>query len=126
MTQQEIASILKVLKANYPNTKIQDPGTMIASWMLVLGEFEYEAVARAVRLYMTEQTSFFPTAGEIRKRIFKADIIYGSESVKAIEPPKADKAREDYYLEELCKFVGLGYEPQDDADLLCNFLDFEK
>ena len=126
MTRKEIAALLKVLKANYPNTKITDPETMIASWMLVLGEFEQDAVARAVRLYMTEQTSFFPTAGEIRKRIFKADIIYGTDSVKAIEPPKTDKAREDYYLEELCKLVGLGYEPKDDADLTCDFLDFEK
>lgn len=126
MNKSETAAILKYLKANYPNTKIVDPEAMIASWMLVLGEFEKESVGRAVRLYMTEGTKFFPTAGEIRKRILKADIIYGSEATNSIEAPITDPKRENYYLEELCKFVGLGYEEQDDADLTCDFLDFEK
>lgn len=126
MTQKETAALLKYLRANYPNTKISDPEAMIASWMLVLGEFDKEQVGRAVRLYMSEGTKFFPTAGEIRKRIFKADLIYGPGPLNAIEAPKTDKRKEDYYLEELCKFVGLGYEPQDDADLLCDFLDYEK
>ncbi len=126
MTQKETATILKYLKANYPNTKITDPEAMIASWMMVLGEFDKEKVGKAVRLYMTEGTRFFPTAGEIRKRILKAEIIYGSNPVPAIEEPKVDPRRESYYLEELCKFVGLGYDQNDDADLLCDFLDFEK
>lgn len=126
MTQKEMAAVLKYLMANYPNTKIKDPDAMMASWMLVLGEFDKETVGRAVRLYMTGKTSFFPTAGEIRERITRADILYGSDNVRAIEAPKADKKREDYYLEELCKFVGLGCEPQDNADLTCEFLDYEK
>ena len=126
MNQKETAAVLKFLKANYPNTKIADPEAMIASWMLVLGEFDKEAVGRAVRLYMTEGTKFFPTAGEIRKRLLKAEIIYGSEKTAAIEAPKADKDREDYYLEELCKFIGLGYEEDDNADLKRDFLDYEK
>lgn len=126
MTQKETAAVLKYLKANYPNTKITDPEAMIASWMLVLGEFDKDSVGKAVRLYMTEGTKFFPTAGEIRKRILKAEIIYGSETVKSIEAPRPDSRRDDYYLEELCKFVGLGYDEQDDADLTCDFLDFEK
>ena len=126
MTQKEMAAVLKILMANYPNAKIKDPDSTMASWMMVLGEFDKEEVGRAVRLYMTENTSFFPSAGEIRKRITKAGIIYGSEEVKAIEPPKTDKAKEDYYLEELCKFVGLGYEEDDNADLDCFFLGYEK
>lgn len=126
MTQKETATVLKYLKANYPNTKITDPEAMITSWMMVLGEFEKEQVGKAVRLYMSEGTSFFPTAGEIRARIPKAEIIYGTLPVPTIEEPKVDKRREAYYLEELCKFVGLGYDQNDDADLLYEFLDFEK
>ena len=53
----------------------------------------------------------------------------------ALEPPKAlalpvsdlEKQKEAYYLEELCKFVGLGCDPDDEADLtLENFLPYEK
>ena len=127
MTKTEMLKILETVSLAYPNTKIKDASKMADSYLLVLGDFNAEAVGKAARLYMSENTAFFPSAGELKERIVRASLVYGQATVTAIEPPKAEKRREDYYLEELCKFVGLGYEePDDNADLLCDWLDFEK
>jgi len=73
-------------------------------------------------------SKFFPTPAELRQNITRSKIEIETPPPKAIEAPKTDKAREYYYLGELCKFVGLGYEePDNNADLnLYNFLPYEQ
>ena len=127
MTQKEIAELLKVLSANYgKRLEPKKAKETIDAWTLNLGELDTEDVYKAARLHMNE-SKFFPNPAELREKILKARLVYQNEPVKAIERPKTDKAREDYYLDELCKFVGLGCDPQDDADLIFkNFLPYEK
>lgn len=125
MTREEIIKLLETLTANY-GKKIDNPVATVEAWTLNLGELDAGDVYKAARLHMNE-SKYFPNPAEIREKILKAKLIYQTDNVKEIQAPKTDKAREDYYLDELCKFVGLGCEPQDDADLTCeNFLPYEK
>jgi hypothetical protein len=125
MNRDEVTRILEMVSANYPKTPIKDPSRTAEAWEMALGEFSAEAVGKAVRLHMNE-SPFFPTPADIRKQIIRASLLFTENPSNRIEASKTDKRREDYYLEELCKFVGLGHEPQDDADLLCEFLNYEK
>ena len=126
MERSEIVELLKVVSAVYPHAKINDPKAMVTAWEMLLGEFSAESVYKAARLHM-EKSKYFPSPSDIRDNIVRAKIVLDTPMVNAIEAPKENKRKEDYYLEELCKFVGVGYEePDDNADLLCEFLPYEK
>ena len=126
MNKKETAAILKILMAEYPNTKVKDPGAMIDAWNLVLGEYPADLVGKAARLYMSQNRGFFPSAGEIKSRITRAELIYGTATTTIEAPKKSEKEKlkEDLYLEALCRFVGLGCEPDDNA--LDYFMPWEK
>ena len=133
MTRPEALKLLEVLSAAYPtqSAKIKNPSATADVWVMNLGDLDAGDVYKAARLHMST-SKYFPNPADIREKVIKARIIYATDP-KALEAPKAtvtdlkQKEREDYYLEELCKFVGLGCEPDDDADLtLKNFLPYEK
>ena len=128
MTRDETIKLLMTLSVNYPQAAkaIKNPKETAVVWEMNLGEFPAEAVYKAARLHMST-SKYFPNPADIREKITRAKLIYTEPELKEIEAPKTDKRREDYYLEELCRFVGLGYdEPDDNADLLCDFLPYEK
>ena len=126
MTKAELVKIMAILRANYPNVKIEKPEAMVNAWLMTLGDFSAEAVLKAAEVHMAN-SKFFPTPAELRKNITHYKISLAPPKVTALPPTEEDKAREDYYLEELCKFVGLGCDPDDEADLtLENFLPYEK
>ena len=129
MTHKEVAELLKALAANYgKKLDAKTAGNMIDAWMLSLGELEAPEVYKAARLHMNT-SKFFPNPADILDKLAKARIVYGMDDIqrKALPVPPEQKARDDYYLGELCKFVGLGCEPDDDADLILkNFLPYEK
>ena len=125
MNKTELAKVMAILRANYPNVKIEKPEAMINAWLMTLGEFSTEAVMKAAEVHMAT-SKFFPTPAELRKNITHNKIALEAPKVPALPPTDQDKAKEDYYLEELCKFVGLGYPEDDNADLLCEFLPYEK
>lgn len=125
MKKSELAQILAILRANYPNVKIENAEAMMNAWYMVLGDFSADAVMRSAQLHM-HTSKFFPTPAELRLNITHSRISLEPPKVTALPVSKADKAKEDYYLDELCKFVGLGCEEDDNADLVCWFTDFEK
>ena len=128
MTRNEIIDLLEIISATYPHgaKNIKNPEALLTAWEMVLGGFSAESVYKAARLHM-ETEKFFPSPSDIRENIVKADLLYQATTPNTLEAPKVDKRREDYYLKELCKFVGIGYEePDDNADLLCEFLPYEK
>lgn len=126
MTKAELAKIMAILRANYPNVKIEKPEAMVNAWLMTLGDFSAEAVMKAAEVHMAT-SKYFPTPAELRKNITHYKIGLAPPKVTALPPTEEDKAREDYYLEELCKFVGLGCDPDINADLtLENFLPYEK
>lgn len=128
MNRKETLNLLSILMANYPNAvgKIKDASKTADAWEMAFGTVETEKVYKAARLHM-ETSKFFPTPADILEKITRADLLYSVKPVEAIEAPAIQKEKESYYLEELCKFVGLGCEPDINADLTQdNFLPYEK
>lgn len=129
MTHKQVAELLKALAANYgKKLDARTANDMIDAWMLNLGDKDAGDVYKAARLHMSV-SKFFPNPADILDKLAKASLIYGAEDEtrKMLPKPTIEKQKEDYYLEELCKFVGLGCEADDDADLtLKYFLPYEK
>lgn len=116
MNKKEAARILAILRQVYPNTKSIDNAEATArAWEMCLGEFSSESVMKAAMLHMKTK-KFFPSIAEIRDNIVRAELVYSSSeidkdvlnsgSVKMIGTPDSDI---DEKLDNLCKFVGLGY-----------------
>ena len=128
MTREETLKLLSILMANYPNAtgKIKDAAKTADAWEMAFSELEAEKVYKAARLHM-ETSKFFPSPADLLEKVTRAGLLYETKPVEAIEAPKTDIRREAYYLEELCKFVGLGGDPDDEADLTMDyFLPYEK
>ena len=120
MNSKEAAQILAVVRTAYPNTKIEDAGAMVQAWVMGLGDYSASSVMKAARLHMAT-AKFFPTIAEIREKIVRAELIYKEADIETnkIEPSKHKLLGNetglivcddvDEKLENLCKFVGLGY-----------------
>ncbi len=76
MTREEVIKLLQILRAAYPNTKINDPAGTVSAWELAFGEDEADTIYKAARHYMNTG-KFFPTIADIRKAIRKGNMIYG-------------------------------------------------
>lgn len=128
MNSKEITQILAILRANYPNVKIENPSAMVKTWEMVLGEFSTEAVMASVKSHM-EHSRFFPTPAEIRENIVRHKIIL--EAPKAPALTSGNKARvtaipdgmsEKDFLDALIEDqIALETEMEKN-----NFLDFER
>lgn len=114
MTRKEIADLLEIMVNQYPyiKNKIEDAGAMVSAWELILGDCPAESVYKAARLHM-ESSKFFPTIADIREKMVRAELIY-QENARMLEGSgvrrigKGDNYS-DEQLENLCRFVGLGY-----------------
>lgn len=125
MNKRETVQILAILKTAYPYFKPDNADALAEAWLLGLGDYSAVAVTRAARLHM-ETCKFFPTIADIRDKILRAEIVYSSSEIdhdrlqagaKALEDPDNKKqAATDEYLENLCKFVGLGYPNEIEAE----------
>ena len=127
MNSKEAAQILAVVRTAYPNTKIEDAGAMVQAWVMGLGDYSASSVMKAARLHMAT-AKFFPTIAEIREKIVRAELIYRESDIETqkIEPSKQKLLGNetslivtddvDEKLENLCKFVGLGYPNEIEAD----------
>lgn len=124
MNRKEIADLLEIVISNYPNTKIKDAGAMVSAWEMGLGDLPAKSVYKAARFHL-ETSPFFPTIADIREKILRAELVYkdAEPDVKKIEGSGARTTEkslmdEDEYLENLCKFVGLGYpnDMENDVD----------
>lgn len=127
MNSKEAAQILAVVRTAYPNTKIEDAGAMVQAWVMGLGDYSASSVMKAARLHMAT-AKFFPTIAEIREKIVRAELIYTESEIETnrIEPSKQKLLGNetslivtddvDEKLENLCKFVGLGYPNEIEAD----------
>ena len=126
MSEKECAQILSIIRTAYPSVKIENAKGMVQAWLMSLGEFSANSVMKAARLHM-ETSKYFPTPAEIREKIVRAELIYnGSDldinridapSVKQLEDPEnKSQAVSDEYLENFCKFIGLGYPNEIEDD----------
>jgi hypothetical protein len=89
MTREQVINLLKAVRANYPNAKIDAAG-MVEAWLLCFGSYDPEPIYMAARVHM-ERCSFFPTVHDILKNINRGQMLYGTPApVKTIEAPKKD------------------------------------
>ena len=73
MNKSDMAKILSILRANYPNVRIENPEAMVKTWLLTLGEFSGQAVMKSAELHM-KSSKFFPTPAELRENIVRSRI----------------------------------------------------
>ena len=120
MSEKECMQILAIVRSVYPNTKgLDNPNAVVKGWMLELGGYNASAVLKAARLHMAT-SKFFPTPADIIEKMVRAQLVYVSSEIdqdslqagntKLLEDSdnKTQVATVEY-LENLCKFVGLGY-----------------
>ena len=121
MTRKEIAKLLEVILAAYPNAKIKDAGATVSTWEMTLGDFSAESVYKAARLHM-ETCKFFPTPADIRDKMVRAELIYSESPLETARLQGASMKMigesdgwSDEKLDNLCRSIGLGY-PSDYDD----------
>lgn len=128
MNKKEVAQVLAILKAAYPNTKnIDDASATLEAYWMAWKDYSSETITRAARLHM-ETSKFFPAASEILDKIVRAEIVYGStgmpynrlegkkEETMLLESGESIEERLEAIekkLDELCKFIGFGYPKED-------------
>lgn len=66
MTKTEIAKLLAIATANWPNMQERDMTPTAAVWEMMLSDMTYETAQRALVKVMTT-AKFFPTIAEIRE-----------------------------------------------------------
>lgn len=129
MNKSDMAKVLSILRANYPNVRIENPEAMVKTWMLTLGEFSVQAVMKSAELHM-KSSKFFPTPAELRENIVRSRILNELpptvpqlESTvkkrKGIKVP--DGMTEDEFLESIIQG-----QIQLETEMYGNFLDFER
>lgn len=126
MNSKEITQILAILRANYPNVKIENPSAMVKTWEMVLGEFSTEAVMASVKSHM-EHSRFFPTPAEIRENIVRHKIVLEAPKAPALTSGKKAKCTaipdgmSDDFLD---KFIEAQVEWEE--EVFGNSLDYER
>ena len=131
MNREQTIKLLKMLLANYPNTKIKDASATADAWEMNLGEFSAEAVYKSARLHMAT-SSFFPTPAEIRKNIVRAELIYSGPQIPELKAPKKaktsaspDGVSDSEFLDTLIQDM-IDRENEVEADRNDGFLSFER
>lgn len=75
MTFQEIVKLAGVISAFYPNFRIADKELWVNAWYLVFKVYDASVVNRALGLYVTKNTTWFPpTPGQIIEYIPKEEV----------------------------------------------------
>lgn len=70
MTRDETKKIIMVLAASYPNWKPNDLSFTVDAWHMMLSDYTYNDVARALKAYITTDTSgFAPSIGQLVNNI---------------------------------------------------------
>ena len=114
MNKKEIAQALAILKATYPNSKIENAEATVMAWEMVLGSYSTASVMKAIRLHMST-SKFFPTPADIREKMVRAEIVYSSSEIgqdhllegnqtKAI--PASSQVWTEERLAQLCRELG--------------------
>lgn len=68
MERQELITILKYLRDNYPDTRFNDAKNILDSWEAEFGDLPAEVVARAAKFHVRKSKKW-PTVAHIREII---------------------------------------------------------
>lgn len=94
MTREEIGQLLTVLWDSYPNVKARDPKGMLNTWEMAFADKDARVVFRSARLHI-EDSPFFPTIADIKRRISTAEWLVEREATHTLyiaEPTAPKKA----------------------------------
>ena len=112
MTRQEIADLLELVIANYPETFIKDAKAMVSVWEMAFGEYPADKIYRAARFHM-DVSKKFPTIADIKGCLNKGEMKYGENGLALTAPkeealiaPVAPKKKIDAYCKgaEACPY----------------------
>lgn len=116
MDKLEAAKVLAIVKACYPQVKIENAESMVNSWVWQLGDLDADLVMQAARLHVSK-SKFFPTPADIRENITRASALMLCEKTekedqkRLTEKVKTDSGDEiDNELQDVYLLCGLGYE----------------
>lgn len=115
MTKKEVAQLLAILKPSYPNYKqTESAEAMVMAYHLILSNYTAESVMKAARLHIAT-SHFFPSPSDLVDKIVRAGIVYNEDPIEINRLESGEKnltitEAEEQYLDNLCKFVGLGYD----------------
>lgn len=113
MNKKDTAKILAILKAGYPNAKIENAEATVMAWEMILGSYSAESVMKAVRLHM-ETSPFFPTPADIRNKIIRAEMIFTDTEVDPM-PLLSDKKKQTITPEMMDEIaISLGFPDETD------------
>lgn len=84
MNKKEAAKILAILKANYPQAKIENAEATARVWEMILGSYPAESVFNAAKLHMATST-FFPNCADIINKMTRAELIYRPDNTKMLQ-----------------------------------------
>ena len=124
MNREEIVKLLGIISSAYPQVRITDPKTMVATYEMELGSFSAESVYKSARLHIAT-SKYFPTPANLIENMTRAQLIYSEPPLNAIESRSTNAEAVEQYLDAFCEWIGLGSEPNDQI-ILPNFLPYER
>lgn len=66
MTRDECKKLLMICEATYPNFKVENPTETVDAWTLVLGDFDYQTIETAFKIFIrTSGSAFAPMPSEL-------------------------------------------------------------
>lgn len=114
MTLTEATSIVYMLHTNYPQDRNATDADLAARanlYAAFLADYEFDVVKRAV-IHLMQTSKWMPTSNELTDACARfrmlAEIPENKPAVHCL-PAKGADVWTDERLEELCRFVGLGY-----------------
>ena len=66
MTREECKQLIMICEATYPNFRASNPAETLNAWEMVLGEYDYQTMLMALKMYIhTSGSAFAPSVSEL-------------------------------------------------------------
>lgn len=66
MTREECKQLIMICEATYPNFRASNPAETLNAWEMVLGEYDYQTMLMALKMYIhTSGSAFAPSVSEM-------------------------------------------------------------
>lgn len=117
MERQELITILKYLRDNYPDTRFNDAKNIVDSWEAEFGGESAEVVTRAVRFHVRKSRKW-PTVAHIRE-IIRRNIQGLYETKIAIETKAIEKESVIAWENTICQLCPYLQKGQTEPCKIC-------
>lgn len=70
MTKNEVIKLLMTIQTFYPNYRVENKEFTINAWYTIIGDYDYKLMEKALRTYITTDTSgFAPNIGQLLDKL---------------------------------------------------------